>query len=135
MNETVHNFYSFYLAMEARSKKMMNNQFLLIDHNDTSRYKSIQMYTDNAINPCISSSYAFIRKVIESLVIYHKDIMPLKIYHFGGDEVASGAWENSTACEDLMKNKWQVRRLTQTHKEQPILDDINSNEYIKIERS
>lgn len=95
-------------AMEARSKKMMNNQFLLIDHNDTSKYKSIQMYTDNAINPCMSSSYTFIRKVIESLVIYHKDIMPLKIYHFGGDEVASGAWENSTACEDLMKNKWQI---------------------------
>ena len=107
--------------MEARYKKLRNEQFVLIDHNDTSKYKSIQMYTDNAMNPCIQSSYTFIRQVIESLVYYHNDVMPLKIYHFGGDEVAPGAWENSTACEDLMKNKWQVRCSNDNQDEQSVL--------------
>lgn len=90
-------------AMEARYKNTNDSRYVLIDHNDTSEYKSIQMYTDNAMNPCIDSTYTFIRQVIESLIEYHQDIMPLKIYHFGGDEVAPGAWENSTACENVKK--------------------------------
>ena len=28
----------------------------------------------------------------------HADIQPLEIFHFGGDEVPHGAWENSPAC-------------------------------------
>ena len=28
----------------------------------------------------------------------HEDIQPLKIFHFGGDEVPHGAWQDSPAC-------------------------------------
>ena len=33
----------------------------------------------------------------------HKEIQPLTVYHFGGDEVAHGAWTNSSACNDLAR--------------------------------
>ncbi|GAB1607358.1 uncharacterized protein LOC115209344 [Argonauta hians] len=86
------------------------NRYVLTDDNDPSQYKSIQMYTDNAINPCLESTYTFIEKILETLIDYHKDIMPLKIYHFGGDEVPTGTWENSTACLKAHKDgKKQVK--------------------------
>ncbi|KAK3609931.1 hypothetical protein CHS0354_011761 [Potamilus streckersoni] len=75
------------------------NYFRLFDANDTSQYLSIQMYTDNAINPCIESTYIFMEHVMTEVYKMHQDIQPLKIFHFGGDEVANGAWVNSTACK------------------------------------
>lgn len=39
----------------------------------------------------------------------HKGIMPLKVFHFGGDEVAKGAWENSTACDELFRSGFDFR--------------------------
>lgn len=102
-------------AMESRYRNKVRagnltaaEQYVLIDHNDTSNYKSIQMFTDNAINPCLQSTYDFITQVIGTLVRLHADIQPLKIYHFGGDEVAKGAWENSTACKERMSEIWEV---------------------------
>ncbi|XP_076448694.1 uncharacterized protein LOC143285315 [Babylonia areolata] len=95
-------------AMEVRRSHMMaaNNRteakrFALADEKDTSRYKSVQMFTDNAINPCLSSTYTFVTAVVTALKEAHKDLMPLTLFHFGGDEVARGAWSNSEACKKL----------------------------------
>lgn len=85
-------------------------RYVLIDQKDTSKYKSIQMYTDNAINPCLESTYDFIERIVKSLIEYHSGIMPLKIYHFGGDEVAKGTWENSTACDEFINKSSNVRK-------------------------
>ncbi|XP_046370643.2 uncharacterized protein LOC124145039 [Haliotis rufescens] len=68
---------------------------------DWSKYLSIQMYVDDAVNPCIESTYSFINHVMEELSIMHRDIQPLRIFNFGGDEVAEGAWDNSTACRQV----------------------------------
>ena len=95
-------------AMEVRYNitpdRTAAEEFRLIDPDDTSFYISVQQWMDNAINPCIESTYNFIAKVIDTVVDLHKDIQPLKIYHFGGDEVANGAWENSSRCDTLLTN-------------------------------
>ncbi len=31
----------------------------------------------------------------------HQGIQPLRVYHYGCDEVGNGAWENSTQCEAI----------------------------------
>ena len=53
---------------------------------------------DNAINPCLESSYTFVDHVIKAVTEMHRDIQPLKVFHFGGDEVASKAWTGSPVC-------------------------------------
>ncbi|XP_055958409.1 beta-hexosaminidase isoform X2 [Patella vulgata] len=108
-------------AMEARKKKLLSEnkvaeaeRYILVEENDPSVYKSIQLYTDNAINPCLQSTYTFITKVVQTVHDLHKNIMPLNIYHFGGDEVAKGAWENSTACS-FTKDKKDIKQLFVRH--------------------
>ncbi|CAG5130117.1 unnamed protein product, partial [Candidula unifasciata] len=78
--------------------------YLLDDPADTSYYFSVQYYTDNAVNPCIESTYRFISEVYKQVSEIHRAIQPLKVYHFGGDEVATGAWVNSTACASLLRS-------------------------------
>ena len=77
-------------------------RFLLSEGNDTSRFLSVQYFSD-VINPCIESTYSFIQHLVESLVNMHNDTQPLTTYHFGGDEVAHGAWTNSTSCKQLAR--------------------------------
>ena len=38
----------------------------------------------------------------------HAGVQPLKVFHFGGDEVANGAWMESPACTGLSLNDRQV---------------------------
>lgn len=79
------------------------NKYLLTDFNDTTQYLSVQMFTDNAINVCMESSYNFVDAVVSGLVNLHQGVQPLKTFHFGGDEIA-GAWINSPACQDFIAN-------------------------------
>ena len=98
-------------AMEARYQFYMNagnrsaaNEFRLKDPDDTSRYLSVQEFNDNAINPCIESTYRFIEFIVKTLVELHRNIQSLHTFHFGGDEVAKGAWVGSPACQRLQAN-------------------------------
>jgi hexosaminidase len=86
-------------AMELRYRKTKNPRYRLIDPDDHSSYRSAQAYTDNAVNPCIDSTYDFFKTVLLDLHDMHKDIQPLTFYMLGGDEVARGAWERSPVCE------------------------------------
>lgn len=97
-------------AMEARYYNHLHagdnigaHQYLLTDFDDTTDYFSIQMFTDNAINVCMESTYHFVDAVVSELVALHQDIQPLTTFHFGGDEVA-GAWTQSPACQALLAN-------------------------------
>ena len=81
-----------------------------MDDDDPSRYKSIQLFTDDAVNPCLQSTYNFVAAVVDVLVEAHRRVMPLRIFHFGGDEVAKGAWENSTACDTLLTSGFDFRQ-------------------------
>ena len=78
-------------AMEARFRKYMKygnetaaREFLMTDFDDKSEYLSVQIFTDNAINVCMNSTTAFIRYIIKALKEMHKEIQPLRVYHFGG---------------------------------------------------
>jgi hexosaminidase len=97
------------MAMEARYRNFngsgqtgMAEQYRLVDPLDDSKYLSVQNFNDNAINPCIESTYSFIEKVVMEIKNMHDSVgHPLKIFHFGGDEVSKTAWTNSTACMRL----------------------------------
>ena len=84
------------------------DKYLLSEPGDTSQYLSIQMFRDNALNPCLNSTYNFVQHVLLTLIDIHKDISPLKVFHAGGDEVATGAWINSSACQYLIAHNSRI---------------------------
>ena len=96
-------------SMQARYKKLLAvgqkeaaEQYLLSDPADKSKYMSVQNYTDNAINVCLPSTYAFAEKVIYELQqMYRAAGLKLTTFHMGGDEVGKGAWAQSPACNAL----------------------------------
>ncbi|XP_063420578.1 beta-hexosaminidase-like [Mytilus trossulus] len=96
-------------AMEIRYKRLMHNnqkadaeKFRLFDPSDSSTYLSVQYFGDNALSPCIESTFNFVDKVVKEIKAMHESVgTPLKIFHFGGDEVAKNAWSNSTSCRRL----------------------------------
>lgn len=97
------------MAMEARYRTFngsgqtsMAEQYRLVDPLDDSKYLSVQNFNDNAINPCIESTYSFIEKVVKEIKNMHDSVgHSLNIFHFGGDEVSRTAWTNSTVCMTL----------------------------------
>lgn len=96
-------------SMQARYKKLLAagqkeaaEQYLLSDPADKSQYMSVQNYTDNSINVCLPSTYAFAEKVIYELQqMYRSAGLKLTTFHMGGDEVGKGSWEQSPACKVL----------------------------------
>ncbi|WP_331344823.1 family 20 glycosylhydrolase [Cellvibrio sp. UBA7661] len=96
-------------SMEARYKKLLKDgkkaeaeQYLLSDPLDKSQYMTVQNYTDNSINVCLPSTYAFVDKVIYELQqMYRKAGTRLVTFHMGGDEVGAGSWTASPACNAL----------------------------------
>ena len=64
-------------AMEARYEAYKDTdmekatEFLLTDPDDQSQYVSIQYFRDNAINVCMDSTYAFVKKVIQEVKAMH----------------------------------------------------------------
>lgn len=85
-------------------------EYLLSEPEDTSRYASVQYYTDNVINVALPSAYRFMEKVIGELAAMYKEAgVPLTTVHLGGDEVARGAWLGSPRCRALMKEKGMTK--------------------------
>ena len=64
--------------------------------------QSVQMFSENSLNPGLPSTFEFIRKVVREVKAMHSDICPLRVFHFGGDEVPYEAWEDSPACQALI---------------------------------
>ena len=100
------------VSMKARYNKYIGTdeakatEYLLSEPEDTSRYASVQYYTDNVINVALPSSYRFMEKVIQELnAMYEEAGVPLTTVHLGGDEVPHGVWMGSPACQALMKEK------------------------------
>lgn len=96
-------------AMEARYDRLSRAgdaagaaQYRLIDPQDRTRYLSIQNYTDNTLNVCLPSTYAFVDTVVDEIAAMHRDAgQPLKTFHLGADETA-GAWVDSPACKPML---------------------------------
>lgn len=98
------------LAMEHRYRTLRRtdprraSQYRLLDPDDTSVHTSVQGYTDNFINPCLDSSYAFLSKVVQEVAArYRAAGAPLVMIHAGGDELPSLAnnvwWQGSPVCK------------------------------------
>ena len=91
-----------YQRLLKQGKKAEAEQYLLSDPLDTSKYLTVQNYTDNSVNVCMDSSYAFIDKVVYELQqMYRAAGLKLTTYHMGGDEVGNGSWTASPQCQAL----------------------------------
>lgn len=93
-------------AMEARAARLRAaglpaseaGRYLLSEAANASVYSSIQHYSDNTLNVCLDSSYAFLGKVVDEMARLHAAAgQPLTRYHIGADETP-GAWTASPAC-------------------------------------
>jgi len=91
----------------AALKSMAGNaQYRLTDPADTSKYRSVQGYPDNVMDPSLESTYRFIEKVVGELVAMHREAgAPLKNIHMGGDEVPNGVWVGSPSVQALMQKQ------------------------------
>lgn len=96
-------------SLHAKSQQSHRNQinkektYRITDEKDKSDYISGQDFRGNVMNPCMKSTYDFVEKIISEVKKMYADIQPLKFYHFGGDEVASDAWNGSEQCRQFMK--------------------------------
>ena len=100
------------ISMNVRYKHFMEhndpekaNEFYLIDSktHTNDNILSVQKFEDNSLNPCLDSTYRFIEFVLDTLIELHRDVQPLKSFHFGGDEVPLGVWEASPMCCKYLK--------------------------------
>ncbi|MGV8945720.1 MAG: family 20 glycosylhydrolase [Lutibacter sp.] len=97
-------------AMDLRYKKFMKlgnqteaERYLLRDINDKSVYTSAQNWTDNVMNVALPSTYHFMEKVIDEILMMYKEAnAPISTIHIGGDEVPKGTWELSPLCNKLI---------------------------------
>ncbi len=81
-------------------------QYLLNDLEDSSIYRSPQLYTDHVMNPGLPSTYAFIQRVVDHVVALHRLAgVKLNTIHVGADELPNGAWERSPATRALMERE------------------------------
>lgn len=87
-----------YATLMAQGKKAEAEKYLLYDLNDQSQYSSNQLWNDNIMDVSLPSTYNFIGTVINDIVAMYKEAgAPLKMIHFGGDEVPAHVWEKSPA--------------------------------------
>jgi hexosaminidase len=97
-------------AMEARFRANQRSnprraaEFRLLDPDDTSVHTSVQGYTDNFLNPCLDSTYAFLSTVVREVAARYRAVpgAQLVTFHGGGDELpdlsANVWWQGSPAC-------------------------------------
>ncbi|MGI0116133.1 family 20 glycosylhydrolase [Zooshikella sp. RANM57] len=91
-----------YARLQREGFKEQAARFLLSDLQDKSVYKSVQGWHDNVINPCLSSTYLFINKILAELHwMYQEANVEVPVIHLGGDEVPDGVWRKSPACTAL----------------------------------
>ena len=103
-------------AMENRYDRLIKEgkeeeaeKYRLIDPDNTSRYLSAQNYIDNVVCVCKESPYLFYEAVLdEILAMYDEAGLELEIMHAGGDEVPSGAWNDSPICQEFLKQHPEI---------------------------
>ena len=60
------------MSMEGRRRNSGDDKYTLIDHDDKSKYLSVQQFHTNSLNPCLESTYHFIDHVVGAIVTMHK---------------------------------------------------------------
>jgi hexosaminidase len=99
-------------AMEFRFRTLHTShpakasEFRLLDPDDTSAHTSVQGYTDNFLNPCLDSTYAFLSTVVREIAARYRAVpgAQLVAFHGGGDELPSLTanvwWQGSPVCRN-----------------------------------
>lgn len=94
-----------YARLKAAGDDVAAEEYLLSDRlASVHTVQSVQMFSENSLNPGLPSTFQFIRKVMQEIQALHKDIQPLRVFHLGGDEVPYQAWEESPACRWLIES-------------------------------
>ncbi|GAB1600901.1 uncharacterized protein LOC115210690 [Argonauta hians] len=70
--------------------------------------QSCQLFHENLLNPGLESTFNFVEMVVLALKKMHEDIAPLRVFHFGGDEVPIDMWEESPACQKLFNSSEDI---------------------------
>jgi len=85
----------------------------LRDPGETGTYWGVHFYPNNALNPAVEATYAFLETVFGTVA----DLFPSSpLIHIGGDEVASGAWLGSIQARALMqRHGWTETAELQSH--------------------
>lgn len=97
------------VAMEAR-RAAGDETYALRHPEDASEYVGVQAYTDNVMDGCLESTYAFVAKLMDEIAAMYADAgVSLGTWHMGGDEVPSGPWTRSPACQALFASGGPVR--------------------------
>ncbi len=98
-----------YRHFMALGNKAEAERYLLREQDDESVHSSAQLWTDNIMCVALPSTYAFLEKVIDELIlIYAEAKAPLTTIHLGGDEVPEGTWQKSPACNLLIAENPEV---------------------------
>ena len=99
-----------YVKLMAQGKKAEAEKYLLYDLNDQSQYSSNQFWNDNIMDVSLPSTYNFIGTVINDIIAMYKEAgAPLKMIHFGGDEVPAHVWEKSPAFVALQASHPEIQ--------------------------
>jgi hexosaminidase len=101
------------VAMRARHRRLRAQgdaagaaAYLLDDAGDASVYESVQLWHDNVICIALPSADRFVDTVVAALVdLFRTAGVALRTIHIGGDEVPSGAWLGSPACQAVMAQR------------------------------
>lgn len=94
--------YAAIMSMEARYRNTGDDTYRLLEPEDQSEYLSSNNHHFNALNAGLPATYRFIEHVVDCLVsIWSEAGYPLDTINMGGDEVASGAWKKSPACQTI----------------------------------
>ncbi len=104
-------------SMEFRYQRLMKegkvaeaNEYRLIDPEDTSKYISAQGYHDNVVCVGRESVYHFYDTAVKGIrKMYEKAGVPMEIFHTGGDEVATGAWNGSPMVKKLLAEHPEIK--------------------------
>ena len=73
----------------------------LAEPEDRSKYISIQEYSDNTLNPGLSSTWEFLENIIKEIA----EVFDYEYVHLGFDEIPKDVWANSPACKILKEEE------------------------------
>jgi hexosaminidase len=104
-------------SMEVRYKNLLRDgkkddasKYLLRHPNDESRFRSVQGWNDNIMDPALPSTYEFLETVFDQVIkMYNEAGARLTTIHCGGDEVPHGVWQKSPAVLELMRNDPSIK--------------------------
>lgn len=104
------------IAMKAREKQLMAEgkpeeavKYRLHDPSDTSIYTSAQGFLDNAVIVTEEPIYLFAELILKNFEEMFKEAgVPLKVWHFGADEVPTGVWTKSPLAQKFLSEHPEI---------------------------